>query len=307
MKRFLIETTLFVIVVFSFCCLPMLQFEKEAKQCDFRNPYSRINWVTNLKDSDAEVLILGNSRALDCYNDSILSVVLRKKCLNCGFAGYPFDYQYHIMYQTYIKNNRKPNYIIVEVNPWAYFDYFNENYIVEMLPYVNRKEFDFYIKICPELSESDKLLFVRYAGQLRNVIHELYLFHHPEKDYWNSVIIKKWRSDMFTEERELEHDESIVQLFNSFLKECAEQGIKVVLVCSPIHQQDGARYFDMEGFRNLIYDCASETNTCFLDYDALFGNDTTLFIDPMHLNDLGRTNFSLKLAHDLDSLDILLN
>lgn len=305
MKRFILNIGIFLIVFLVVCCIPLLLFEKEAKRCNSRPPYARINWITNHKGSDAELIILGSSRAMDDYNDSIISCVLGKQCLNCGLAGYPFDYQYNIMYQTYLKNNTTPKYIIVDIVPWAFFDYYNEKYIIEMLPYVNRKEFDFYINICPELSNSDKLLLVRYAGQMRNVFHELHLFRHPEKDYWNRVKVTKWRSDMFTTKNELECDEAIVQLFKVFLKECAGQGIQVVLVCSPLHQHDGARWFDMEGFWGIIDECISGLDVSVLDYGDLFENDTVFFIDPMHLNGYGRTVFSEKLAHDIDSLGVL--
>ena len=307
MKFFLIKISLFLTLFLLICGIPLLMFEKEAKQCYSRPPYHRLNWISNLKNVNANLIILGNSRAAGGYNDSILSENMGKRCINCGLAGYPFDYQYHIMYQTYLKNNTVPSYIILDVGPWAFFDYYNEKYIIEMLPYINRKEFDFYIDICPELSKADKLIMARYSGLMRNVFHELYLFRHPEKDYWNSLKITEWNHDMFTSMNKLEQNDSIIQLFKTFLDECSEQGIKVVLVCSPIHQHDGARWFDMAGFWNIIYDCVSTKNATILDYGDLYGNDTIYFIDPMHLNKKGQTNFSTKLAHDLDSLGIFQN
>lgn len=307
MKSFLLKISLFLTLLLLICGIPLIMFEKEAKECYSRAPYNRLNWISNLKNINANLIILGNSRAAGGYNDSILSENMGKKCINCGLAGYPFDYQYHIMYRTYLKSNTSPKYILVDIGPWAFFDYYNEKFIIEMLPYINRKEFDFYIDICPELSSSDKLMLARYSGQMRNVLHELYLFRHPEKDYWNSLKINKWNSNMFTVKNKLEKNKAIIQLFQNFLGECRDRGIKVVLVCSPIHQQDGAKWFDMEGFWKIIHESVSNQETLILDYSDLFENDTTFFIDPMHLNKLGSTNFSIKLAHDLDSLGILQN
>ena len=103
MTRFLKNALLFISIVLlliSAVVYPIsLKFERRAYQCKSTAPYSRINMIYNTKGNDAKLIIMGNSRA-SAYNDSILSQMLGIKCFNIGFAGYPFIYQYHIMYKT---------------------------------------------------------------------------------------------------------------------------------------------------------------------------------------------------------------
>lgn len=307
MKRFILQVVIFIGILVLLTSIPCQIFEKKAQQCTTRHPYSRVNFAINSANINADLIILGNSRAEDSYNDSILSAQIELRCLNLGWAGYPFDYQYNVMFETYIKQNIYPKYVLLEVGPWAFFDYVNPIYTIELLPYINRPEFQFYVKLCPELSWVDKSLFVKYAGKLDKVKKELVLFfkspiHKTEKI--EKVKKTKWNSNYFGEQQHLECDTSIIQVFNSFIDECLEKDIKVVLICSPIHSKDGARYFDMEGFWKIINQNIEKRNIIVLNYENLYGNDTVYFANPMHLNSYGRDCYTLKVAHDLDSLGV---
>lgn len=115
MKRFLIHVTLCFIILVVICMIPCLIFEKKAKECTKTAPYSKINLVSNLNRADADVIIVGNSRAEYSYNDSILSALTGKKCLNIGLSGYSFEFQYHVMYKRYLAHNNIPKFVILEV------------------------------------------------------------------------------------------------------------------------------------------------------------------------------------------------
>ncbi len=130
MKRFLTTIVLFAIVFVTFWSVILNKWERYACTIEDEHPYCRINFVTNYVNENPDLVILGNSRAEDSYSDSILSAQLHKKCINLGWSGYPFNYQYHVMWRTYLKNNSSPEYVILEIGPWAFLDYVNPIYIL---------------------------------------------------------------------------------------------------------------------------------------------------------------------------------
>lgn len=304
MKRFLCQIGVFLVVWVTVCSIPFCVFEKKAKENSDKHPYSNINKVTKLKNVDADLIILGNCRAEGGYDDSLMTALSGLKCLNLGWGGSSFDYSYHIMYKTYLKHNKKPRYIIAEIGPWAFFEHELPVYNLQMLPYINRPEFQFYIDMCPQLSNTDKVLFFRYFGKLRKVIEEINRLNEPEK---NNVQKSNndWRNDIFGKPQRLEYNKAIVQLFYSFFDECLSDGIKLILICSPMHIKDGLSYFDTDNFWRIVKSCASGTGFPIISYAEYFGNDTTYFTDPAHLNSHGREVFSTKLIHDLDLAGII--
>ena len=105
--------------------------------------------------------------------------------------------------------------------------------------------------------------------------------------------------------QDVESDTTIINLFKGFVNECKDQDMELILVCSPIHTDDGTKYFDMDAFWTIISSIVKDKDIPIMNYQDLYGSDTTYFIDPMHLNKYGRDCFTKILAHDLDSLGYL--
>ena len=136
------------------------------------------------------------------------------------------------------------------------------------------------------------------------MIKEINRLNHPEMDK-SKKNNKSWQEDFFGKPIPLECDKSIIQLFDVFLDECRSDGIKVIVVCSPMHVKDALNYLDMYNFWRIIKRCVSGKGVSVISYAEYFGNDTTYFSDPAHLNSYGREVFSAKLIHDLDSIGII--
>ena len=317
MKSFIIRVVIFLVLFLSIIALFLLPitvvFEQAACRSKDLDPYSRINFVTECKDFNADLIIIGNSRAKDGYNDALLSKETGLKCLNLGMAGYPFNFQYHIMYKTYIKQNVKPKYIIAEIGPFSFLDYTTPRYTIEMLPYIDREEFKFYYDICPELSFMDQYRIVRYAGKYEEIFSEIWKLRGSEQiqsiavDNLEDVPVNVAYEKNYLKKKKfaVERDPAIIKVFNSFLDECNAQGIQVVLVCSPIHTTDGLSHFDMEGFWSLIAEIQKGHHVKVLNYQNLYGNDLRYFANSMHLSPYGKYSFTRRIAHDLDSLNII--
>ena len=277
MIRFIFQVILFCSVLSFICSIPLWRFEYEARKCMSKHPYKRVNMIYNLKGANADLIIMGNSRAEDSYNDSILSKVLQLKCINIGWAGYPFDYQYNVMYKTYMKQNSTPKYILLEIGPWAFFDYVNPKYTIELLPYIDYPEFKFYHKICPELTTADYWLLHKYAG-ISDIISEQMQSIKGVTETNSSANIKGFKHNYFKEKRKFEEDKDI------------------------INSDEGKPFFEMKRFWQLITKITKGKSINILNYEDFYGNDTTYFQDPMHMNSYGRNDFSIKIGYDIDSI-----
>ncbi len=305
MTRFLKNALLFISIVLlliSAVVYPIsLKFERRAYQCKSTAPYSRINMIYKTKGNNAKLIIMGNSRA-SAYNDSILSHMLGMKCFNIGFAGYPFIYQYHIMYETYIAHNSRPDYIIQEIGPWAFFDYVMPRYSIDMCPYIERENFSFLKEITPELSYSDNFRLVRYAGKLTKVIDEIDNLDESQGNASSSGDVGFHKNALIGGKQKFECTPENISLFKQFIDDCSANNIKLMLICSPIMSEVASTYFDMDGFWNLIDSITKGHDLTILNYQDLFENDTTYFKDDIHLNTKGNDLFSKRVGNDLNKI-----
>lgn len=303
MNRFLKNALLFVAIVLlliSVVVYPLsLEFERRAYACKTTSPYCRVNMIYDTKGHHDQLIIMGNSRASG-YDDSILSDILGIKCFNIGFAGYPFIYQYHIMYKTYMAQNARPDYIIQEIGPWAFLDYVMPKYSIDICPYIERENFSFLKEITPELSYADNFRLVRYAGKLMKVINEFNNINEsgdsilPDQTFHPTGLIDG--------KQKFEHTPENITLFKQFIEECAANKTRLILVCAPILKDVTTSYFDMDKFWHLIDSINQDHQLTVLNYQDLFGNDTTMFMDYIHLNTRGTEAFSNRIGRDLSHI-----
>lgn len=303
MRRFLFRLTFCFIILVVICIIPCLIFEKKTKE----STDSTINNVAHLQHFDADLIILGNSRAASGYNASILSALTGKKCLNLGIHGQSFDFQYYVMYKRYLVHNNKPQYILVDVGPSAFFKRLNNNgYSLEMLPYVGQDDFEEYFNICPRYRIADRIMFVKYFGKLDLVIGQLGKMENKEGKPKRDETMESIKiNDSSTMPLKCECDTTIIRLFCNFLEECVEENVNVILLCSPMYSASGKTPYDMDNFWHIIKYCVSGRKAVAISYQDLYDSDTSYFADPMHLNSYGRDCFTTKLAHDLDSFNLV--
>lgn len=94
-------------------------------------------------------------------------------------------------------------------------------------------------------------------------------------------------------------------MFEEYLAACHDDGIKIILVYGPMYS--GAYHKMSAWTRNRMYTTyqrwADKYDCMILDYqlDSIC-MDTLNFYNATHLNTKGANLFSMKLAHDLDSI-----
>lgn len=299
MKSFILK-----IIAFSVClAVPpfILQHIYDNAACSYDKTwlYHEISTAYN-DSSNADLIILGNSRGAN-YNVEIIDSTLSLRSTNLAIAGYPFDFIYNIMYKGYSRHNRNPRYIIIDIGPWVFFHDVNPNYRIEFLPYIDRPEFEFLIKKCPELTPADKYLPTKYMGLVSQCITNYINFVFS--DSVQPETQSGYQRVCFGEEKfhPLENDSDKVALFISFLEECKAKGIKAVMICSPMHTVDACPHFDMKKFTEMVNAISAKEGVPFIDYTRLYGSDTLRFSNEMHLNSESQKAYTLTVCKELKS------
>ncbi|GHT04081.1 hypothetical protein AGMMS49525_10040 [Bacteroidia bacterium] len=258
---------------------------------------------------NADAIILGSSRALVQIDPEILDTTLHVNAYNLGMDGYPFSMQY-VRYKIFEKYNKKPKLIIQNVDFMTLFRGTPINK-VQFAPYMHedvlKKELE-----AMGISETERHVpassyYSEYATIVKGVSEFFNLKHFPSERYkgyfgqdktWDGVDFqKRLAQDSIVAEKNPE----IVNLFDSFLKECEASGVQMVLVFSPqyIKMTEFTKNRDTE--MQLYRSFAEKYNIQFLDYsDDPLCYDTTYFYNAMHLNKKGAELFSLKLAKDIE-------
>lgn len=299
MKKFLIESTLFIFTVF--VCLLSIDYIVSCKIAQ-SNKSEYAGWYDIMnKQIDADIIVNGSSRALLFYSPDIFESNFHYETYNLGMNGACIDKQY-FKYLMYRKFNKKPKYIIQNID-FSSLEFTNDDFNYQYFP------FFYYDNIRQEVFKSNTFSFAekyipmyRYAHfGIRNMLKD---FGPIYKGYYG--VNAQWE-DLY-EEPELFFtvDNRTLDMFSQFLAEAKMEGIPVILVYAPIYYDVTDKIINKEEMYS-IYDSLSRTfDVPMLDYskDAICF-DSKYFYDSRHLNKTGSELFTKKLCRDLDSMGII--
>ena len=308
MKRFL-QTILIVLVLLLVISIPFdyafsnYLSHSKARKYDVWNDiiYGSV---------DANLLVLGSSRAWVQYDTHILDSMLNTNSYNLGIDGSAINRQMlrYNMYSHY--QNHTPKVVLMNVDymstlGWTigyereqFFPYFHIEYAgkemkevepfslgelyLPMFRYYKQGVYSTFLE-----SSDDKTLFKGYEGKDRE---------------WDGTQYSKIESFHFSKNGKTE------QAFDEFLSQLKEQDVKVVFVYAPV-------YIGLTNKVDNLSDCyetfqyySEKYQIPVLDYTYYYlSYDTAHFYNATHLNKTGAELFTTKLCHDLDSLGILQN
>jgi len=270
------------------------------------------SWNKILTDSiNAEIIILGNSRAYRHFDSRKIQDITGKSTWNLGMDSYSFNIQ-KMKYDIYKNKNRSPHYLIINVDNHT-LNYSEIGYEREQfLPYLNDSSFknNYYIKN----SFSKKEIYIpllKYFGY-RNVIaiglaEFLNLKHFNDNEFngfWESFL--NWNGNDL--ENMINNHENIhmvindrtLENFKEFIQENKANGIKVILVWCPFYKEALKVMSDNKESRIFFNQIANENGILFLDYsnDEL-SNSKAFFENATHLNRKGAEIFSAKFANEI--------
>ncbi len=304
MKQFVFRSIIFVSLVVVLLVLLELYFTSQLKKStDHR--FVVWNEITQ-GNIEADVLIMGSSRAWVQYSPSILDSILNVNSYNLGIDGSCFNRQIE-RYNVYRMYNNKPSIIIQDIGVWATLNYTTGYQREQYFPYFYNPEMMQYFK--EPFSDSERLPFIRYCGHRDLILDILFDRENDIKRYKGYLSRDKSYdgSRLGTIDSIIfQYDSRTKQMFLDYIAQAKEDSIQLVFVYAPFYIEAISKVINLD----LVYDTfdsiAYEYNIPILDYTfSAISYDTTYFYNAMHLNKRGSELFSTKLANDLDSLNII--
>ena len=257
---------------------------------------------------NADLLVMGNSRAWVMYDSYILDSILGVNSYNIGIDGSPFNRQiakYNI-YATF--QNKKPQYIVLNIDHMSMI--WREGYEREQFfPYMWYPSFRREIKKVEPLTIAELYMplyrYTTYKGIWDVVMEEpenvadLYKGYAGQERVWDGTAYNKIDTVHF------EIDNRTLEMLDAFLSERQKEGIRILFCYAPIYigvigKMDN--YSEMRDFYQML---ADRYDIPILDYTySDISMDTMYFYNATHLNKTGAELFSIQLAHDLDSIGV---
>lgn len=262
---------------------------------------------------NADMVVIGNSRAYRHFDPQILGNELKIKFYNLGMDGYTFGFQM-CKYDIYRKANKKPKTILISVDhATLYFHRITAN-PEQFLPYLGSEAFENTL-IKESFSWKEKYLpLYKYQGLKIQIpvalIEAMNLRHFTENEidgYWQEDI--KW--DGVELAKSLETHSIIKQdvnpeelkMLEDFIESQKAEGINVILVWTPIYVEGLKVLVDNKKERHFYKELASKHEISYLDYsDDPICLDTANFTNFSHLNATGVKIFNKKLINDLQMI-----
>ena len=227
-----------------------------------------------------------------------------------------------LKYDYYLQYNPKPKLIVYQVdlatihrhpikrgsNSEQFLPLFYESYWRERFVDLGYNQWDLY---CP---------LYRYFGYhtaiRQGIMEGIGLKHFILNKVYKGF--KGWNEDMVFSNVQVEIEQinkanrysknkEDFEVFETFIQQCTTNDIEIVLVYSPMYEQVEKQLIDRELFEIYMHEVADKYNVVYLDYtkDLEFCSNKSYFSSPGHLNLLGAEVFTTKLAHDIDSLELL--
>lgn len=272
---------------------------------------------------NADLIVLGSSRAVAQASPAILDSALQTRSYNLGCNGYGFRMQL-CRYEIFRAHNPKPKVVIQEVDYGTLNDRVDLFEFEQFLPYLDDPTirnftqhyrgfdfFDYHLPLAGYYSQYRPLLYgvaeFFDMAHIRGAKSKGYLgsdlpwdgsFEKAKIDFPNGIHIKQ--------------EAGLARSFRSYLEACKKEKIQIVMVWMPEYIEGQRLVVNRDSVVQSFRDLSREYDIPFLDYS----NDTLcfdkkMFYNSRHLNKTGAERFTRALARDLraeglaDSLPLL--
>jgi hypothetical protein len=266
-----------------------LYFTQESGKL-YRTTYS-------LETTTADLLIFGSSTASHDYSPKVFENRLHMSTYNAGRDGTSIFFQYAIL--KGVLKRYSPEMILLNFDLEEFKkDADSYDRISSLLPYykthpelrdiINMKSSKEKIKLFSKIYPFNSMLFTILAGnsEFNKTRREDIQGFLP----LNKVFNKPLKSGYYPD---AELDSNKIEMYKSFIHDCAVSNIKLYIVCSPYYHQ-------LKNIPNSVIlgkKIASENHVRFFNFlnDTTFNNHSSYYADPSHLNYEGAKIFTDKL------------
>jgi hypothetical protein len=263
---------------------------------------------------NADVLILGNSRAKLILSPKVIDSVFHTNSYNLGINGAFFPIQ-DAMFKAYLQHNKKPKYIIQSVDFTMLSRGNNLSNADQYIPYINDTLVRSMASAYPEkFTTAERYLPLFKYNNHPHLIKEgifCYFNLHPRganmlyKGFggsygqFNDFFDARVKTDAEYVRNNV--DKNVEAEFVAYLEYCKANDIKLIFIYEPILHPIN-EYFKPDSSmvtRKLMY-YAGQYHIPYISYlDDSICDHKELFNDHIHLNSVGAQLFTEKLAADI--------
>lgn len=284
---------------------------KKSKNLIYRQ-YGRLYDEKNI---NADLLIIGNSRASTSIDPAVLNDMLPIRTYNLGLNGGSVELQ-HWIFDLYMDCNTKyPQVMLIDID-WISMDKNSKviNRKRDLLPWYKDKRWKPFFERYHVFSRAEKYIPLwKYRGRrwmIKDGLKEYWGISHSEfggdivsyKDGYICLDDRLTMSGLLFGSLLAPDISDDFSLTDQFLLQCSQKNIKVILFYPPMYRTYRESYEVSFRALSLIEAYAGAHHIPFLDYTQRPEcNDSSYFRDYWHLNRKGAAWFSRILADDLNS------
>lgn len=315
MKKFLTTILIFVIIVLSMSY--MLDYVI-TKGLHYYTSYETEVW-NDLRNGQVkpDIIVLGSCQAMHDYNPMILDSILDMNSYvfamsNLTFPCHNFMWE---MYKKYNSNNL-PKLIILTLDygDLTSREIKNTEDSKQFLPLMDEKETRLFLKSQGGYSFAEIYIpCYRYYGNHMMIKHGLISFfthtggsptHHKGAEALHCVYNS--HSEWFNKPNAVSIDSSIVSMLDAFVADCRDNEVSLLMTIAPLGQQCSKNITNLNDVYQVYQSIAAKYDVPLLNYSNCdLARDTTNFESPFHLNDFAADLFTICIAQQIDSLNIL--
>lgn len=310
MKRFILRLLLF-------CCLPLgvlipLGYMVDAGLHKSRN-FMYAEWNDIFEGHiQADMLIMGSSRAWVHFSPRILDSVLGVNSYNLGMDGTSADLQFERL-KIYMRYNKAPKYILQEVGLNSITTLArNLPHYQQFLPYLSDSAvWRVYKNGYKNVSVADRYFpLYKYNNQLPTIKEGIlsymgrsgtsakYKGYEGQLRYWDSSYGNFIRNN--PQKYALDVMPEAIARFKEYIHYCKDHNIKLIFVYAPFYYKAADYIANLNEVIGMIKELSVEYDVPYMDYTHNFlDSSTTYFYNSQHLNKEGSEIFSNMIAQDL--------
>lgn len=311
MKPFLTKSILLIALCLLMGYLLQFPIDSGLRKSDMVPEFKEWYDVDNGK-INADMVILGSSRAKSAFSPSALKTAFGLNVYNLGMDGVAFPLQ-NFRFNRYLKYNTKPQYIIQVIEPELLAPNIPSP-CQQFVPYLNQEFIEKYKKSLIFTWRDVYIPLYKYShwvGTVNFGLANIFNKTVKENDTDYGFMAKdlpfhpKAYSYLFVNKPHSLSplcEPAAYKQFISFLTTCQRQHIKLILVAPPTCKSYQNLY-KPNSFYNLYNELADKYHFKFIDLETdPMTSDTTFFLDIIHLNKKGSELMNKKLIEKLTPL-----
>jgi hypothetical protein len=307
LKKFILKGFLFFLVIIAIAYILDFMIQEGLKTSNYREI---TKWNEVIEGGiDAEILIVGSSRALVHFDCEQIKKSTGKTCYNLGFDGTTYPLQ-KLMLELYLSQNKVPEKIIWSLDYHSFSDVPDFYGFEQLVPYQK----NFFIRKILSMHEIPDYQFTvplfRYSYNPKMKVIGLYSYvgkYHrdPVLRFGFRMQEKVWD---FTFEEFVRNnpdgfstifDRMIFEQFILFNKKLSEDSL-IIWVVPPYFREYNSKILNGHEILSLFESSADQLNINFMDYsNHLLGRDKENFYNANHLNRRGVERFMDKWLEDI--------